>query len=40
MFESSFNLAVLPWALETANRDLKYHECWAGLKSHFNEQEQ
>jgi len=39
MFETSLSLAVLPWALDASNRDLKYHECWAGLKSHFNEQE-
>lgn len=36
MFESSFSLAVVPWAAESENLDKKYYECWQGLKSHFN----
>uniref|UniRef100_A0A8D0HEV9 Homogentisate 1,2-dioxygenase n=2 Tax=Sphenodon punctatus TaxID=8508 RepID=A0A8D0HEV9_SPHPU len=37
MFESSFNLAVTKWGLETSHcLDKYYYKCWEPLKSHFN----
>ncbi|XP_056595065.1 homogentisate 1,2-dioxygenase [Triplophysa dalaica] len=37
MFESSFNMAVTKWGLETCQRlDKNYYKCWESLKSHFD----
>ncbi|TNN89049.1 Homogentisate 1,2-dioxygenase [Liparis tanakae] len=37
MFESSFNMAVTKWGLQTCQRlDKSYHQCWESLRSHFN----
>lgn len=36
MFESSFSMALTPWALRPELLDQTYYQCWAGLDSHFD----
>jgi len=37
MFETSYSMAVTEWATKLCNKlDDNYHECWQGLRKHFN----